>query len=176
MAFPLILALRAVQALFAIIILGLTAYVANWYDVQTLTSSPSQINFMVFVPLFTLISVAYLEAIPRFMPKFHHPWAVIALELTNVLFYFAGFIALAVFLSKLLFCRGTVCSSARAATAFGSFEWALWAVTAGLTLKDALKGGFAGLRNAGSGGRSGGNSQAQFDQRGPPMKEAAMAA
>lgn len=42
---------------------------ANWYNVDTLTSSPSQINFLVFVPLFSLISIAYLEAVPKFMPK-----------------------------------------------------------------------------------------------------------
>lgn len=42
---------------------------ANWYNVDTLTSSPSQVNFLVFVPLFSLISIAYLEAVPKFMPK-----------------------------------------------------------------------------------------------------------
>lgn len=182
---------------------------ANWYNVDTLTSSPSQVNFLVFVPLFSLISIAYLEAVPKFMPKckccfplepgvkesksavqkrtpsdkkafpVHHPWAVLALETTNVIFYFAGFIALAVFLSKLLFCRGAVCGSARAATAFSSFEFALWAATAALTIKDAAQGGFSGIRLP---GRNRGPSQAtmQFQQgqqqQQQQMKEAAMAA
>ncbi|KAJ0124910.1 hypothetical protein J7T55_006253 [Diaporthe amygdali] len=155
MGFPLILALRAVQGVFAVIILGLSAYVANWYNVDTLTSSPSQVNFLVFVPLFSLISIAYLEAVPKFMPKLSHPWAVLALEVTNVLFYFAGFVALAVFLTHLLFCRGAVCGSARAATVFSSFNFVLWTATAALTIKDALKGGFAGLRMGHEGGRYG---------------------
>lgn len=106
----------------------------------------------------------------------HHPWAVLSLEATNVLFYFAGFVALGVFLSKLLFCRGAVCGSARAATVFGSFEFVLWSVTAALTMKDAVKGGFSGIRLP---GRNRGQSQGtmQFQQGGvQPMKEAAMAA
>ncbi|KAF3765826.1 hypothetical protein M406DRAFT_88620 [Cryphonectria parasitica EP155] len=173
MGFPVMLALRAVQAAFAVVILGLTAYVANWYNVDTLTSSPSQVNFLVFVPLFTLLSVAYLELAPRFMPKFHHPWAVLSLEATNVVFYFAGFVAMAVFLSRLLFCRGAVCGSARAATVFGAFEFALWAATTAFTFKDALRGHSGGFRRGGSG-----KTQMQFEQRagGPSMKESAMAA
>lgn len=86
--------------------------------------------------------------------------------------------ALAVFLTKLLFCRGAVCGSARAATVFGALEFALWAATAALTLKDALKGGFSGLKFPGRGrGASQGNMQFQGQQGGSPqMKEAAMAA
>lgn len=107
----------------------------------------------------------------------HHPWAVLGLEATNTIFFFSGFVALAAFLSKLLFCRGAVCGSARAATAFGAFEFCLWAATAAFTFKDALRGGFAGLR----GGRRPGNTQMQFQQQAgpaasPQMKEAAMAA
>lgn len=64
-----ILGLRAVQLVFAIIIMGLSAYVANWYNVDTLTSSPSQINWLLFSSIYTMISVAYLELAPRFMPK-----------------------------------------------------------------------------------------------------------
>ncbi|KAH8778696.1 membrane-associating domain-containing protein [Diaporthe sp. PMI_573] len=170
MGFPLILALRAVQGVFAVVILGLTAYVANWYNVDTLTSSPSQVNFLVFVSLFSLLSVAYLEGVTKFKPQFSHPWAVLALEVTNVLFYFAGFVALAVFLTHLLFCRGAVCGSARAATVFSSFNFLLWTATAALTIKDALKGGFAGLRM----GRGAGQGMPM--QQNAQMKEAAMAA
>ncbi|KAK8107718.1 uncharacterized protein PG998_009731 [Apiospora kogelbergensis] len=139
-----VLGLRAAQLVFAIIIMGLSAYVANWYNVDTLTTSPSQINWLLFVSIYTIISVAYLELAPRFMPKIVHPYATIALELTNVLFYFAGFIALSVFISKLLFCRGTVCGAARADVAFGAFEFALWGATAVFMGKDVFKSGFRG--------------------------------
>lgn len=86
--------------------------------------------------------------------------------------------ALSVFLTKLLFCRGAVCGSARAVTVFGAFEFALWAATAAFTLKDAVKGGFSGLKFPGRGrGATQGNMQFQGQQGGSPqMKEAAMAA
>lgn len=43
--------------------------VANWYNMDTMTSSPSQINFLVFVPLWSFISIAYLEVVPKFAPR-----------------------------------------------------------------------------------------------------------
>ncbi|KAK7977597.1 hypothetical protein PG996_003651 [Apiospora saccharicola] len=139
-----VLGLRAAQLVFAIIIMGLSSYVANWYNVDTLTTSPSQINWLLFVSIYTILSVAYLELAPRFMPRFAHPYATIALESTNVIFYFAGFIALAVFISKLLFCRGTVCGAARADVVFGAFEFALWIGTSAFLAKDVVKSGFRG--------------------------------
>lgn len=97
-----------------------------------------------------------------------------------MLFYFAGFVALGVFLTRLLFCRGAVCGSARTVTVFGAFEFVLWAATAAFTIKDALKGGFSGLSFPGRNrGASQGNTQSQGQQQGsasPQMKEAAMAA
>jgi hypothetical protein len=70
-----------------------------------------------------------------------HPYAHITLEVLNALFYFAGFIALGVFISGLLFCRGAVCSSAQASVAFGAFEWILWTATAVLAGMETFKGG-----------------------------------
>jgi hypothetical protein len=43
--------------------------VSNWYDADTLTASPSQFNFLIFVPLFSFLSLAYLEITPRFVAK-----------------------------------------------------------------------------------------------------------
>ncbi|KAK8133983.1 hypothetical protein PG984_005995 [Apiospora sp. TS-2023a] len=163
-----VLGLRAAQLVFAIIIMGLSSYVANWYNVDTLTTSPSQINWLLFVSIYTILSVAYLELAPRFMPRFAHPYATIALESTNVIFYFAGFIALAVFISKLLFCRGTVCGAARADVVFGAFEFALWIGTSAFLAKDVVKSGFrGGLKLGGSG--AGASSSAPGS--GPQMKE-----
>lgn len=42
---------------------------AHWYDNDTLTASPSQINFLIFVPLFSFLSLVYLELTPRFLTK-----------------------------------------------------------------------------------------------------------
>ncbi|KAI0025769.1 membrane-associating domain-containing protein [Xylariomycetidae sp. FL0641] len=140
-----ILGLRAAQLLFAIIVLGLSAYVANWYNVDVVTAAPSQIGWLLFCSLFTIISVLYLELAPRFLPKISHPLAAISLELLNALFYFAGFIALAVFMSGLLFCRGSVCGSAKADIAFGAFEFLLWSVSSFFMGREVFKSGLSGL-------------------------------
>jgi hypothetical protein len=63
------------------------------------------------------------------------------LELLNTLFYFAGFIALSVFLAKLLFCRGTVCSAARADAAFAAFGWLLWMGSTVILGLEVFRGG-----------------------------------
>ncbi len=40
--------------------------VAHWYDAETLTASPSQINFLIFTPIFSFLAIAYLELAPRY--------------------------------------------------------------------------------------------------------------
>lgn len=42
----------------------------------------------------------------------------------------AGFIALSVFLSKLMFCHGTICVATRADAVFAAFSYAIWAASA----------------------------------------------
>jgi hypothetical protein len=66
----------------------------------------------------------------------------LALEIIVTIFYFAGFVALSVFLSKLLFCRGSVCAAARAAAVFAALSFATWFLTAVLLGIDIFKGGF----------------------------------
>jgi len=121
--------LRIVQFITSVIVLALSAYVAHWYNHDTLTASPTQVNFLVFVPAFSLLSMIYLELSQRVFTKTSHPIAHFVVQLLNTLFYFAGFVALAVFLSKLLFCRGTVCVAARADAAFAAFSWVIWTIT-----------------------------------------------
>jgi hypothetical protein len=71
-----------------------------------------------------------------------HPYATLALESLNVLFYFAGMIALAIFLNTLLFCRGAVCGSARASAGLAGVQWLLFTITAVVTGLEVFKGGF----------------------------------
>ena len=40
-----------------------------------------------------------------------------------MLFWFAGFVAMAVYMAGLRACRGKVCQAAQAAVVFGAFEW-----------------------------------------------------
>ncbi|RKF83353.1 hypothetical protein GcC1_003018 [Golovinomyces cichoracearum] len=148
MAFGLLLPLRIAQGVIAIIVVSLSSYVAHWYDAETLTSPPSQINFLIFAPIFSFISIAYLELAPRFASKASHPFGHLTFEVMNVLFYFAGFIALSVFISKLLFCRGSVCSAARADAVFAAFSWLLWAGSTTLLALEIFKGGMRGDKNS----------------------------
>lgn len=120
--------------------------VVHWYNANTLTPSPSQLNFLIFVPLFSLLSLAYLEIAPRFLARASHPYAHLALEILNALFYFAGFVALAVFLAKLLFCRGTVCGTARADAVFAAFAWILWSGSAAMLATEFFRGGVKSLK------------------------------
>jgi len=128
-----VLGLRIAQGVLAIIVLGLTAYVANWWNhfyAYIGNTSPSEINFLLFSSVWTLLALAYLIIVPwRFSEtKAHHKFAILAVEAITMIFWFAGFIALAVFFQDRP-CKGRVCSSAKAAAAFGGFEWALFAAT-----------------------------------------------
>lgn len=86
--------------------------------------SPSQINFLVFTGVWTsALAVPYLALSPRFLPTAAHKLGILAAEAVTMVFWFAGFLAAAVFLSGLDFCKGTVCGAARGAVVFGAFEW-----------------------------------------------------
>ncbi len=94
MNWPLVvLLLRLVQAGMAFLILILTAYgkttadtdeprtalltlsltVANWYNVDTLTSSPPQVNFLIYASAHAVLSILYLEGSYRLMPRCRLP-------------------------------------------------------------------------------------------------------
>ncbi|KFY15107.1 hypothetical protein V491_05773, partial [Pseudogymnoascus sp. VKM F-3775] len=140
---------------------------AHWYDADTLTASPSQFNFLIFTGVWSLLSIFYLEIVPRRWPRGmpspslppnresrkrtnadgtlttgSHPYAAFALESLTTLFHFSGFIALAVFLSKLLFCRGSVCNAARADVGAASFGFVLWIASTVMMGIEIFKGGF----------------------------------
>ena len=85
--------------------------------------SPSQVNFLVFTSIWTLLATTYLLLTPMYLPRAAHKFVIVAIEAITMIFWFAGFIALAVFLSSLSLCVGNVCKSAVAATVFGAFEW-----------------------------------------------------
>lgn len=86
--------------------------------------APTQVNFLLFCAVWSVLVLLYLAIVPwRFAnTAAHHKFAVLGMESLTMLFWFAGFIALAVFLSDRV-CFGHVCSAAKAAAAFGAFEW-----------------------------------------------------
>ncbi|CAK7198964.1 hypothetical protein SEUCBS139899_001632 [Sporothrix eucalyptigena] len=140
MAFNWVLILRAQQFVFALIVLGLSAYVVNWYTMDTRTASPTQVNFLVAVPVLSLVSLAYNEGVSRFAPRMYIPYVAIGIDAINAMMYFGGFIALAVFLNGLLFCRGNVCGSARAATAFSALSFGVWTSSAVMVALGVFRG------------------------------------
>ena len=129
--------LRAIQAIFAIIILGLTAYgkplrllsrtslttsVANWWSGHWHRNAPSEVGFLVFTSIWTLLALLYLMLAPRFFPTAAHKFGILGAEALTMLFWFAGFIAMAVWLTDRL-CYGGICTTAKAAAVFAAFEW-----------------------------------------------------
>ncbi|TRX97339.1 hypothetical protein FHL15_001617 [Xylaria flabelliformis] len=145
-----ILALRVAQFTLAFVVLGLSAFVTNWYNADAMSPAPPPIGWL-------LINVRLAGLTHDLV---FHPYAALSLEFGNALFYFAGFIALSTFMGRLLFCRGSVCSAARADVAFGIFQFLLWAASASLAARELFKKGF----------RRSNNTQAPLGA--PPMKEA----
>jgi Membrane-associating domain len=112
--------------------------VASWFNRNNLYGSPDRVNFLIFDGLWTaLIVVPFLTLAPRFFPRAAHPYAILAVEAITMLFWFGGFIAHAVFVSALLYCRGNVCRCAQVATAFAAFEWYVLEFTASIFWRDS---------------------------------------
>lgn len=93
---------------------------------------------MVFVSVWTLLILIYLALAPRFFSAVAHPMAMLALDALTMLFWFAGFIALAVYhhqaervylgdglgdVYKGCALAGGFCGEIEAAAIFGAFEW-----------------------------------------------------
>lgn len=97
--------------------------VAHWYVSAASVASPGQVNILIFDGLWTFLISIYLIVSPVYFPRLSHKYAVLALDAVTALFWFAGFLALGVFLSKLGMCAGGVCHSARAGVVFASFLW-----------------------------------------------------
>ena len=99
--------------------------------------TPSQDSFLLFAAVWTLLVLAYLGLAPTLMPKVAHPFAIFGIDTLTMLFWFAGFIALAVFHHDLedtvtyvgYFANAgcsyyeNLCAVIEAAVVFGAFEW-----------------------------------------------------
>ncbi|KAI9372382.1 marvel domain-containing protein [Aspergillus egyptiacus] len=150
--FPLFYILRGVQALFAIIVLGLTGHAINKLDRSlpgSVGSPPDSVNFMLFNGVWSFfIVVPYFLLTPIFIPMLAHRYALPAVDGVTMIFWFAGFIALAVDLGDLDDGSGmfgfscsdhSFCQGLQAAAAFGAFNWVLFLVTTVLNTIAALR-------------------------------------
>ena len=89
---------------------------------------------MIFTSVWTILVLIYLGLAPRFFTRFAHVHAIAALDALTMLFWFAGFIALAVLYHDIVAVAnfeyfsgcgvlGDYCSVSEAAVVFGALEW-----------------------------------------------------
>ncbi|OJJ95553.1 hypothetical protein ASPACDRAFT_82024 [Aspergillus aculeatus ATCC 16872] len=132
--FPWVLPVRVAQVIFAIIVLGLTAYYISWY------SYSDTVNFMLFNGIWTaFVAVPYLAFAPMYFPRVAHILIMVAVEAVTMIFWFAGFIALGVYLPPSEFCHWSRCRALQAATVFGAFDWALFVATTVVATLEAMR-------------------------------------
>ncbi|KAI9836136.1 MAG: hypothetical protein M1838_005135 [Thelocarpon superellum] len=151
MALGFILPVRVLQATFALVVLGLSIWIASAYHGDTIIASgpvPTEDKFLIFAGIWTILSLAYLLLSPIFMVRLSNRFAALVTEALTTIFWFAGFIAMAVYIGQLLICNGAVCSGLRAAAAFGGLEWTLWMMTTILTAIEVPRAAGPGPRTA----------------------------
>ena len=115
--------------------------VANRYLVLTQGGSPAEVNLLIFAPAFSLVSLACLELAPRFAPWPSQRTACLIVEALNALFYFTGFIAIAVLVGGMDSCDGPVCAAARADAVLAATQFSTWIATSFLMAQDMFKNG-----------------------------------
>lgn len=71
-----------------------------------------------------------------------NPYASIFFEASNLVFYLAGAAGLGHYLSRLLFCRGIVCTVAKADVGITTVSFFLWLITLIILVADVFKVGF----------------------------------
>ncbi|TVY69016.1 hypothetical protein LSUE1_G004799 [Lachnellula suecica] len=145
-------ALRALQLVFAIIVMGIDGYAIHVFHGHTVYEQfefgnfqdyygvPDAWGFLMFCAVWTvLVIVCHLVAGTFFADRELIGYIHIAVEAVAVLSWLAGFIAVAVSIPTKACSTGkNSCGSITAATIFGAFEWLLFMVTAALTLKYGL--------------------------------------
>ncbi|KAJ4301698.1 hypothetical protein N0V90_003791 [Kalmusia sp. IMI 367209] len=125
-----VLPLRAVQALFSIIVLGLTAYIIDEY--RAAWWSPDSVDFMLFCSIWTLLAVAYLVLAPTRFPAAAHKYAIIGVEAVTMIFWFAAWVAVASYWGDVYrgsAKHGPVYSTGVAAIVFSAFIWLAFVAT-----------------------------------------------
>ncbi|KAM0559497.1 hypothetical protein ACHAPJ_004527 [Fusarium lateritium] len=134
--------LRALQLALSLASIGLSGYVVNDYNQRSRNSAPSPFSYLIVSSIVSILSVAYLTLSSRFIPRIYHQYAAVVVESVNAALYFAGFIAIAVFIGSLVMCEGTVCSAARADAVIAAGQFTAWITTTAFTAKDMFKRAF----------------------------------
>ncbi|RYP34189.1 hypothetical protein DL767_004416 [Monosporascus sp. MG133] len=135
-----------VAAVFSIVELGLTAYVAStdggewrWVGVPHVgvpRISVPRVNFMVFNSVWSLLVLAYVGLSPLYFPRLSHKLVATGLNCATAIFWFAGSIAFAVWAASWA-ASGAASGVAGAAAAFGFFLWVIFTFLAVLGVLEA---------------------------------------
>lgn len=131
---------RIVQAVVAIVVLSTALFYV--LKTQWITNSG---NFMVFNACWTLVVLCYLAVAPVWLSSRGNVAAMLFFEIVTLIFWFSGWIALAVDIPSRHCVWGFNCWSTRAlnsgrtAIAFGALEWLLFCFTTVLLLHLASK-------------------------------------
>jgi glucan phosphoethanolaminetransferase (alkaline phosphatase superfamily) len=152
MAFTLpFLILRAVQALFAIIVLGTAAYVTSQisgsgtvcdfgfcesYDV----TNPGQVDFILFDAIWSLLVLGVVAVLSIWVAIVKHPIVTTVLDGLTMIFWFAGAIALAVLTGVADGDTSSLYQTLQACVAFAFFSWAAFLATFILDILTIMKG------------------------------------
>ncbi|XWX00819.1 hypothetical protein V2A60_008840 [Cordyceps javanica] len=128
-----IIGLRVFQGLLALANLALAGYVYHWYSSDAKLPTPGALQFLVFAPCVSVVSIAYVEFAAR------QKRMVMAYRLTsmgveglNAILYFGGFIAFALTLSDAYSretCQGLSCTLSRAIAVIAASEFSAWIVS-----------------------------------------------
>ncbi|RYO76255.1 hypothetical protein DL766_008818 [Monosporascus sp. MC13-8B] len=117
MALNLVSIALIVAAVFSIVELALTAYIANAVGWGLWRRGIPRVNFMVFNSVWSLLVLAYVGLSPLYFPRLSHKLVATGLNCVTAIFWFAGSIALAVWAGVGVW---------GAAVAFGFFLWAIF--------------------------------------------------
>src|SRR2546421_11464030 len=104
---------------------GISYYNGDYYYPGG-NASPSQVNFLIFCAVWSILAVAFLILSPRYDTRARHvghKFAILAVDAVTAIFWFAGFIALAVFIGVPDCGNNHVCGALQARVAFGAFLW-----------------------------------------------------
>lgn len=119
-----------VAAVLSLVELGLTAYIVSVYDgtyysgyYYNNNASPDRVNFMLFNAVWSLLVLAYVGLTPLYLKSIFHRLAAMALVAITMIFWFAGAVALAVWVGMPRCYGNNFCQSLQAAVAFGFFLW-----------------------------------------------------
>jgi len=82
------------------------------------------VNFLLFCSVWTLLAVAYLVLAPSRFPAAAHKYAILGVEAVTMIFWFAGWVAVAALWGDVQ-CgsQGGICGAGTAAIVFGAFVW-----------------------------------------------------